>query len=177
MNLILFALSFSFVSFSIHCEKFILLKLVVLIYFSYNKRISEKKYLAEKEMSESSVYFDSDDDSKKEDCALVDAVSELNFENGSLIEVGQSNNDLASAQLTSSEDPESSNTSLNNYVEDEYDYMHDSEWINQRCQVFILSTAGKPIYSLHGSEEKLSTLFGLLQALVSVVSASNDAIR
>lgn len=124
-------------------------------------------------MSESSVYYDSDDDdSKKEDCALVDAVSELNFEDEQSTEFGEN------SKLTQSDgNPRSSNASLNVFVEDEYDYLHDSEWINQKSQVFILSTAGKPIYSLHGSEEKLNTLFGLLQALVSVVSSSNDSIR
>lgn len=129
-------------------------------------------------MSESSVYYDSDDDdSRKEDCALVDAVSELNFEDEQTTGFGENSNENISHLTQSDENPGSSNASLNIFVEDEYDYMHDSEWINQKSQVFILSTAGKPIYSLHGSEEKLNTLFGLLQALVSVVSSSNDSIR
>lgn len=127
-------------------------------------------------MSESSVYYDSDeDDSRKEDCALVDAVSELNFEDEQTTGFGVNSSENISNLTQSDENPGSSNASLNVFVED--DYMHDSEWINQKSQVFILSTAGKPIYSLHGSEEKLNTLFGLLQALVSVVSSSNDSIR
>lgn len=125
-------------------------------------------------MSESSVYYDSDDDDgKKEDCALVDAVSELNFDEGNM-----ENQEIVTVHDNErdSEEP-SSSSSLNNFVEEEYDYLHDSEWINQRCQVFILSSAGKPVYSLHGSEEKLITMFGLLQALVSVVQSSDDSIR
>jgi hypothetical protein len=43
-----------------------------------------------------------------------------------------------------------------------------------RHHIFILSTAGKPIYSLNFSEDKLATLFGLLQALVSVVQTDED---
>lgn len=120
-------------------------------------------------MSESS-YFSNDSDEgelQKEDCALVDAISEINFEENISPTVSQEP-DLHSS------DP---STSSLNFVEDEYDYLHDSEWINQKCHVFILSTAGKPIYSLHGSEEKLNTLFGLLQALVSVVQSGDDSIR
>lgn len=139
-------------------------------------------------MSESSVYYDSDeDDSKREDCALVDAVSELNFDDENMLDISNDNNNVneeignneRNVDLTvNGGSGEALNSgSLTNFIEDEYDYLHDSEWINKQCQVFILSTAGKPVYSLHGSEEKLNTLFGLLQALVSVVLTSNDAIR
>lgn len=56
------------------------------------------------------------------------------------------------------------------------DYLHDPEWLNQREHFFVLSSAGKPIYSLHGNEDKLATLFGVMQALVSVVQANQDAV-
>lgn len=56
------------------------------------------------------------------------------------------------------------------------DYLHDSEWLNKREHVFVLSSAGKPIYSLHGNEDKLATLCGVMQALVSVVHANQDSI-
>lgn len=56
------------------------------------------------------------------------------------------------------------------------DYLHDSDWLNQREHVFVISSAGKPIYSLHGNEDKLATLCGVMQALVSVVHASQDTI-
>lgn len=56
------------------------------------------------------------------------------------------------------------------------DYLHDPEWLNQREHFFVLSFSGKPIYSLHGNEDKLATLFGVMQALVSVVHANQDVI-
>lgn len=56
------------------------------------------------------------------------------------------------------------------------DYLHDKDWLDQTDHVFILSTAGKPIYSLHGNEDKLATLFGVMQALVSVVQSNQDTI-
>lgn len=127
-------------------------------------------------MSESSYFSnDSDEDElRKEDCALVDAISEINFEENNIGKLKNSDETTENDQEQHSSDPSASSL---NFVEDEYDYYHDSEWINQKCHVFILSTAGKPIYSLHGSEEKLNTLFGLLQALVSVVQSGDDSIR
>lgn len=56
------------------------------------------------------------------------------------------------------------------------DYLHDPDWLNQREHFFVLSSAGKPIYSLHGIEDKLATLCGVIQALVSVVQESQDII-
>ncbi|KRZ27329.1 DNA ligase 4 [Trichinella pseudospiralis] len=40
--------------------------------------------------------------------------------------------------------------------------------------VFVLSDAGKPVYTRHGSEEELSSLMGVIQALVSFVSSQNE---
>lgn len=56
------------------------------------------------------------------------------------------------------------------------DYLHDPTWLNEREHFFVLSSAGKPIYSLHGTEDKLATLFGVMQALVSVVHTNQDVI-
>ncbi|XP_031623517.1 vacuolar fusion protein MON1 homolog A [Contarinia nasturtii] len=56
------------------------------------------------------------------------------------------------------------------------DYLHDPDWLSQREHFFVLSSAGKPIYSLHGNEDKLATLYGVMQALVSVVQANQDVI-
>lgn len=56
------------------------------------------------------------------------------------------------------------------------DYLHDPDWLSQREHFFVLSSAGKPIYSLHGIEDKLATLCGVIQALVSVVQESQDII-
>lgn len=52
----------------------------------------------------------------------------------------------------------------------------DTNWVCHRNHVFILSSAGKPIYSLHGNEDKLATIFGIMQALVSVVQSNQDRI-
>lgn len=124
-----------------------------------------------------------DEESRGDDCALVDALSEINFVENNIenirkefgeknVESGSENQEEGGMQ---SSVPSSS--SLNNFVEEEYDYLHDSDWINKKCHVFILSTAGKPIYTLHGDEDKLNTLFGLLQALVSVVQSGDDCIK
>lgn len=56
------------------------------------------------------------------------------------------------------------------------DYLHDPDWLGQREHFFVLSSAGKPIYSLHGNEDKLATLYGVMQALISVVQANQDVI-
>uniref|UniRef100_A0A914UUA6 Vacuolar fusion protein MON1 homolog n=1 Tax=Plectus sambesii TaxID=2011161 RepID=A0A914UUA6_9BILA len=42
--------------------------------------------------------------------------------------------------------------------------------------VFVMSEAGKPIYTTHGSEEDLSSLFALIHALVSFTTARNDTL-
>ncbi|XP_052865986.1 vacuolar fusion protein MON1 homolog A [Anopheles cruzii] len=57
------------------------------------------------------------------------------------------------------------------------DYLHDASFLNRKRHVFILSMAGKPIYSMHGNEDKLATLFGVMQALVSFVQSGNDTIK
>lgn len=60
---------------------------------------------------------------------------------------------------------------------DPQDFLHNEEFLGKDLHVFILSSAGKPIYTLHGNEDKLVTLFGVMQALVSVVQANNDTLR
>lgn len=57
------------------------------------------------------------------------------------------------------------------------DYFQDTEWLNKNRHIFILSTAGKPIYSLHGNEDKLVTHFGIMQALMSFVQSTEDTIK
>ncbi|KAE8738703.1 hypothetical protein FOCC_FOCC015799 [Frankliniella occidentalis] len=54
---------------------------------------------------------------------------------------------------------------------------NNSEWRSQEKHIFILSSAGKPIYSRHGSEDKLVTLFGVMQALVSFIGDDGDTVR
>ncbi|GFU35335.1 vacuolar fusion protein MON1 homolog A [Nephila pilipes] len=61
--------------------------------------------------------------------------------------------------------------------EDECDELNDPSWKFKKNHIFILSEAGKPIYSRHGSEDHLATLMGVIQALVSFVQSSGDMIR
>uniref|UniRef100_A0A336MLY6 Vacuolar fusion protein MON1 homolog n=1 Tax=Culicoides sonorensis TaxID=179676 RepID=A0A336MLY6_CULSO len=63
---------------------------------------------------------------------------------------------------------------INNFPDDADDFMHDPEFLSKQLHVFIISSAGKPIYTLHGNEDKLATLFGVMQAIVSVVQSNDD---
>lgn len=49
-------------------------------------------------------------------------------------------------------------------------------WRSHKKHVFILSEAGKPIYTRYGSEEALSTTMGVMMALVSFVEAKKNVI-
>lgn len=55
--------------------------------------------------------------------------------------------------------------------------MNDPEWKSHKKHVFILSEAGKPIYTRYGNEENLVTMMGLMQAIVSFVQDNKDNIR
>eukprot|EP00128_Syssomonas_multiformis_P018271 Colp12_sorted_trinity150504_noHs@516 len=52
----------------------------------------------------------------------------------------------------------------------------DPKWAKHEKHFFVLSTAGKPIYSRYGNEDKLATIMGVMQALVSFVSDENDTL-
>jgi len=60
-----------------------------------------------------------------------------------------------------------------NSVED----MNDPAWKRHKKHIFILSEAGKPIYTRYGNEENLVTMMGLMQAIVSFVQDNKDNIR
>lgn len=55
--------------------------------------------------------------------------------------------------------------------------MSSETWRSHRKHVFVLSEAGKPIYTRYGSEEALSSNMGVMMALVSFVEADNNIIR
>ncbi|KAG1675213.1 Vacuolar fusion protein MON1 A [Nymphon striatum] len=59
----------------------------------------------------------------------------------------------------------------------EWQEKEELSWQQQEKHVFILSEAGKPIYSRHGNEDRLVTMMGVMQALVSFVLDSKDVIR
>lgn len=50
-------------------------------------------------------------------------------------------------------------------------------WRQHRKHVFVLSEAGKPIYSRYGSEEALSSTMGVMMALVSFIQSGDNIIR
>ncbi|XP_008291707.1 vacuolar fusion protein MON1 homolog A [Stegastes partitus] len=50
-------------------------------------------------------------------------------------------------------------------------------WRSHRKHVFVLSEAGKPIYTRYGTEEALSSTMGVMMALVSFVEAEKNIIR
>lgn len=64
----------------------------------------------------------------------------------------------------------------NGPLDQQIDYLTDKSWLEKPKHIFILSEAGKPIYSFHGSEDKLASLFGVLTALVSFVQQNEDGI-
>jgi len=51
------------------------------------------------------------------------------------------------------------------------------QWGRHDKHIFVVSEAGKPIYSLHGEDAAVVPLAGIMQALVSFVADSGDAIR
>lgn len=75
------------------------------------------------------------------------------------------------------EDEKLISTTLQNTASAENNLLQHSAWTNRDKHIFILSTAGKPIYSLYGDEDKLASLFGVMQALVSVVQSHQDNIK
>ena len=52
-----------------------------------------------------------------------------------------------------------------------------AEWRMHPKHFFILSSAGKPVYSRYGDENKLSSTMGVVQALISMYQDSDDVIR
>ncbi|KAJ8361144.1 hypothetical protein SKAU_G00176690 [Synaphobranchus kaupii] len=55
--------------------------------------------------------------------------------------------------------------------------VNSEAWRSHRKHVFVLSEAGKPIYSRYGTEEALSSTMGVMMALVSFVEAGKNIIR
>jgi hypothetical protein len=60
---------------------------------------------------------------------------------------------------------------------DEAKRLIDAQWYREKKHVFVLSLAGKPIFTLHGDENNLSDKFGLLATLVSFIEVTDDTIR
>lgn len=58
-----------------------------------------------------------------------------------------------------------------------YEDVTTESWRQHRKHVFVLSEAGKPIYSRYGSEEALSSTMGVMMALVSFIQSGDNVIR
>ncbi|XP_026316095.1 protein SAND [Hyposmocoma kahamanoa] len=103
-------------------------------------------------------------------------------------EIGDSSKDLKTAKssddLQSKDETMSGSASSSNLCEqngddsddEKDDYLQSPELVNKEKHVFILSSAGKPIYSRYGNEDKLAGVCGVIQALVSVVEDQNQDI-
>jgi hypothetical protein len=52
-----------------------------------------------------------------------------------------------------------------------------AEWKQHKKHFFVLSSAGKPIYSRYGDENQLSTFTGVIQAIISFYQDNDDTIR
>ncbi|RIB26041.1 trafficking protein Mon1-domain-containing protein [Gigaspora rosea] len=50
-------------------------------------------------------------------------------------------------------------------------------WSRHRKHFFILSSAGKPIYTRYGDESRISSYMGVIQAIVSFFADADDTIR
>ena len=62
--------------------------------------------------------------------------------------------------------------------EAERDSIVQSEsWKRQRKHVFVLSEAGKPIFSIHGEEDDLASIMAVMQAMVSYVIDMGDVLK
>ncbi|RKP24253.1 vacuolar fusion protein MON1 [Syncephalis pseudoplumigaleata] len=55
--------------------------------------------------------------------------------------------------------------------------MTGSSWPKDRKHFFILSSAGKPVYSRYGDESVISSYLGVAQAIISSFESSGDQIR
>ncbi|CAG9761924.1 unnamed protein product [Ceutorhynchus assimilis] len=58
--------------------------------------------------------------------------------------------------------------------EKQEDVENSLDWTNKRKHIFVISTAGKPIYSRYGNEDKLAWLFGVMLGLFRY---SRDSIK
>lgn len=115
-----------------------------------------------------------------EDSGIIDGINELDIEENSIIQKFSPEKSSAIEEEKSSELEFHSNSSSSreHLANDDYDIMSEPSWINQKCHIFILSNSGKPIYSLNGEEDKISHLFGVISAIVSVIEDDdNDDIK
>lgn len=59
----------------------------------------------------------------------------------------------------------------------ESDVVESREWYNQPKHLWLLSYAGKPVYSRHGDESLLSSKMGMLAGIIGVVNDTKDSLQ
>nr|XP_002736504.1 PREDICTED: vacuolar fusion protein MON1 homolog A-like [Saccoglossus kowalevskii] len=55
--------------------------------------------------------------------------------------------------------------------------MSTSQWRNHKKHIFILSEAGNQVVFRYGNEERLATLMGVMQALLSFIQAEQNSLK
>ncbi|EIE81968.1 hypothetical protein RO3G_06673 [Rhizopus delemar RA 99-880] len=55
--------------------------------------------------------------------------------------------------------------------------LDSKEWLQHEKHFFILSNSGKPVWTRYGDESKLSSLMGVVQAIISFFQDSDDTIK
>jgi hypothetical protein len=68
---------------------------------------------------------------------------------------------------------------IGNTSDEQANPIEEENWRRRRKHVFILSSAGKPVFSRYGDESDFSELFGILQVLMSMAQSSgaNETLR
>jgi vacuolar fusion protein MON1 len=51
------------------------------------------------------------------------------------------------------------------------------QWRSRRKHYFILSSAGKPIYSRYGNDNVISGYMGVIQAIISFFEDNGDTLK
>jgi hypothetical protein len=59
----------------------------------------------------------------------------------------------------------------------ESDIVETREWYNQPKHLWLLSFAGKPVYSRHGDESLLSSKMGMLAGIIGIVIDTKDSLQ
>ncbi|RUP45344.1 trafficking protein Mon1-domain-containing protein [Jimgerdemannia flammicorona] len=52
-----------------------------------------------------------------------------------------------------------------------------ANWTSHKKHFFVLSSAGKPVWTRYGDESRISSLMGVIQAIVSFFADNDDSIR
>ena len=59
----------------------------------------------------------------------------------------------------------------------ESDVVETREWYNKPKHLWLLSYAGKPVYSRHGDESLLSSKMGMLAGIIGIVNDVKDSLQ